>query len=73
MKAGDALFIPRDWFHAVRSLDVSVSVNVFYSTLADLATRGAHRALTDFAHNRLGLWRTNCVCHRPSGGIVSRP
>ena len=73
MRAGDALFIPRDWFHAVRSLDVSVSVNVFYSTLADLATRGAYRALTDFAHNRLGLWRTNCVCHRPSGGIASRP
>ena len=73
LTAGDALFIPRDWFHAVRSLDVSVSVNVFYSTLADLATRGAHRALTDFAHNRLGLWRANCVCHRPSGGIASRP
>ena len=61
LRAGDALFIPRDWFHAVRSLDVSVSVNVFYSTLADLATRGAHRALTDFAHNRLGLWRANCA------------
>ena len=25
LRAGDALFIPRDWFHAVRSLDVSVS------------------------------------------------
>ena len=73
LRAGDALFIPRDWFHAVRSLDVSVSVNVFYSTLADLATRGAHRALTDFAHNRLGLWRTNCVCHRPSGSMGMRP
>ena len=59
--------------HAVRSLDVSVSVNVFYSTLADLATRGAHRALTDFAHNRLGLWRANCVCHRPSGSMGMRP
>ena len=70
LRAGDALFIPRDWFHAVRSLDVSVSV--FYSTLADLATRGAHRALTDFAHNRLGLWRANCVCHRRRGTLSGR-
>ena len=51
------MFIPRDWFHAVRSLDVSVSVNVFYSTLADLvpinhrAAPGTprQRAILDFA------------------------
>lgn len=73
LSQGDALFIPRDWFHAVRSLDVSVSVNVFYSTAGDLATRGVHRTLTDFAHNRLGLWRANCVCHRPAGGFLYRP
>ena len=52
-----------DWFHAVRSLDTSVSVNVFFSTAAELVARGPRRVLSDFAHNRLGFWRGNCVCH----------
>ena len=53
LRAGDASSSRATGSTPVLSLGVSVSVNVFYSTLADLATRGAHRALTDFAHNRL--------------------
>ena len=63
LRAGDALFIPQFWFHAVRSLDVSISVNAFFSTARDMVRRAPRRALAEFAHNRLGFWRGNCVCH----------
>ena len=56
LRAGDALFIPRDWFHAVRSLDVSVSANVFTARSRPGDARRAPGP-DDFAHNRLGLWR----------------
>jgi hypothetical protein len=34
---GEALFIPRTWWHAVRSLDPSISVNYFYGRCANMA------------------------------------
>jgi hypothetical protein len=33
---GEALFIPRTWWHAVRSLDPSISVNYFYGACANM-------------------------------------
>ena len=63
LPAGSALFIPADWYHAVTSPGISVSVNVFFSTPLQLLRRGPKRALLEFCHARLGLWRRNCVCH----------
>jgi len=61
---GEMLFIPRNWFHHVRTLSTSISVNFFASTLIEMLTWGAKRAILWIFH-QLGLYkRGNCVCHR---------
>jgi ribosomal protein L16 Arg81 hydroxylase len=32
LKPGDVLFIPKCWIHAIRSLEPSIGVNVFFRT-----------------------------------------
>lgn len=63
--AGEALFIPRFWYHAVRSLSVSVSVNIFMSGPLAMLRWGPQRAVLEGLH-ALGCWRSNCVCHASS-------
>ena len=62
LEAGEALFIPRFWYHSVSSLSTSVSVNVFLSTPLALLRWGPRRALLGALH-ALGAWRDDCVCH----------
>lgn len=59
---GDALFIPGGWFHYVRSLETSISVNTLGYTakqmIVDKSVDLARRAL----HN-VGLLGDTCTCH----------
>jgi len=59
---GDALFIPGGWFHYVRSLETSISVNTLGYTakqmIVDKSIDLARRAL----HN-VGLLGDTCTCH----------
>lgn len=59
---GDALFIPGGWFHYVRSLETSISVNTVGYTVKQ-ATLGKAADLTRrFLHNR-GMLGDTCTCH----------
>lgn len=61
--AGDALFIPRGWWHHVRSLEASLSVNYFASTPWEVLRDGTVRLFYWILHN-VGLYKPgNCVCH----------
>ena len=61
---GDALFIPRYWYHHVTTGGAasSVSVNVFASSRWEMIREGSWRAAGRFAHEQIGLW-PECVCH----------
>jgi lysine-specific demethylase 8 len=63
VEAGDALFIPKNTWHAVVALEPSISLAVFGLTALEVATAGAWAELKHVLHRlRLYRWR-NCVCH----------
>jgi len=59
---GEMLFIPRGWWHYVRSLDKSISVsNISYDTkgfFVDLLSQRIKQVLHD-----VGIYRVPCTCH----------
>ncbi len=59
---GEMLFIPRGWWHYVRSLDKSISVsNLGYDAkgiVVDLLSQRVKQMLHD-----VGLYRVPCTCH----------
>ena len=75
LEAGDSLFIPPFWFHAVVALSPSASLSAFGHSPASLFTTGLGLELLDAAH-QLGLWRWgHCFCHaagepRPLGAAA---
>eukprot|EP00937_MAST-01D_sp_MAST-1D-sp2_P005588 g5588.t1 len=61
--AGDALYIPRFVYHHVACDSVSISVNHFASTTAELLRFGLPRLALEVLH-RVGLYCNGyCVCH----------
>lgn len=65
VKAGEALYIPRFWYHQVETTsdEVCVSVNIFWSSPWDAILYGIPRALLHALH-AAGLYRYGwCVCH----------
>jgi lysine-specific demethylase 8 len=64
LEPGDLLFLPRRWWHYVRSLAPSISVNTFGATLVEL-TAMAPVFGKDVLHH-LRLYRRGwCTCHVP--------
>ena len=64
VEAGDALFIPRRNWHAVVSLEPSISLGVFGLTPAEIVLGGAPSETKHLLH-KLHLYRwNNCTCHR---------
>ena len=62
--AGDALFIPKRFWHSVVSSEPSISVGMFGLTPWEVATGGAWATLRDWAHQlHLYAWG-NCTCHQ---------
>ncbi|GGK28717.1 hypothetical protein GCM10007962_23710 [Yeosuana aromativorans] len=73
LKPGDALFIPKGWWHYVKSLDVSISVNNFGYLLKDMLFYRLIDSLKYRLH-LLGLYgNKNCTCHKfIDGKMVSK-
>ena len=64
VEAGDALFVPRRNWHAVVSLEPSISLAVFGLTPAEILIGGGQSEAKNLLH-RLGLYRKgNCTCHK---------
>jgi lysine-specific demethylase 8 len=63
VEAGDALFIPKQTWHAVVALSPSISLGVFGLRLFEVMTAGAWAEFKNFLH-ALKLYRPgNCICH----------
>ncbi|MBU2904274.1 cupin-like domain-containing protein [Arenibacter algicola] len=63
LEPGDVLFIPVGWWHYVKSLDVSISVNNFGYLPIDMLTTNIKELILERLHVR-GLYRKNyCTCH----------
>ncbi|HEX4590141.1 MAG TPA: cupin-like domain-containing protein [Gemmataceae bacterium] len=64
VEAGDALFIPRQTWHAVVALEPSVSLAVFGLTPWEIVAGGGPSEVRHVLHKaRLYRWG-NCTCHR---------
>ena len=59
---GEMLFIPRGWWHYVRSLDPSISVNNFGVDWRGLLIDKSHERVRRTLH-RVGLYGKECTCH----------
>jgi hypothetical protein len=68
LEPGDALFLPKFWFHHVTSLSTTISVNLFFSTPRDFLQHGLVRTGKEVLHAVGLLGRGNCVCHPASAG-----
>lgn len=73
---GDALYIPKGWWHVVIATQPCVSVSCFaHSVPWELCTQGLGIVLKDWLHFG-GLWRWgDCICHpagsaRPKTGLA---
>ncbi len=65
LDAGSALFIPAGWWHAVESLDTSVSLALRSQSLCERRAAWADDMLRWLHHH--GLYkRGDCVCHPPT-------
>lgn len=62
LNPGDSVFIPGRWFHYVRSLDASISVNHLGYTASQMALGKTGDQIRRFLHNR-GLYGDTCTCH----------
>lgn len=62
LEPGDSVFIPGGWFHYVRSLDRSISVNHVGYTARQMAVGKTADQIRRFLHNR-GLYGDTCTCH----------
>jgi len=60
---GDVLFVPMFWFHHVRCLTPSVSVNYFASTPWEMVREGSQRLVRHLLHSVGVIGNGNCVCH----------
>lgn len=75
VEAGDALFIPKHWWHAVVALEPSISLGTFGLSILEILTAGAWSEFKNVLHRlRLYRWR-NCICHespkQPPAGIAA--
>ncbi|MEH1835958.1 MAG: cupin-like domain-containing protein [Nostoc sp.] len=60
---GDVLYIPKGWWHQVKSLDATISIASFMVTVNDLFTTELMENMRRFIHNQ-GLYnKGNCTCH----------
>lgn len=64
VSAGDILFIPRGWWHQVRSLTPTITVANFQVRLVDRVGTEAWENIRQSLH-RAGLYKANnCTCHQ---------
>jgi len=59
---GHMLFIPRGWWHHVRSLDLSISVSNLTFDLRGIVRDAFPHRVKQILHNT-GLWPCECTCH----------
>jgi len=62
LKPGTMLFIPKNWWHCVYGIDISISSNNFGHTVIDHFRMKSIERIKRILHS-LGLYGKDCVCH----------
>ena len=62
LEPGRCLFIPKNWWHCVYGIDISISSNNFGHTVVDHFRMKSSERVKRTLHI-LGLYGKNCVCH----------
>ena len=63
LNQGDAIYIPRGWWHYAEALTPTINVSVHYWNLGNFFRDLLFHASKMFLHN-IGLYKKdNCVCH----------
>jgi hypothetical protein len=62
LEAGTMLFIPKNWWHCVYGVDISISANNFGHTMVDNFRMKSAEFGKRILHN-MGLYGKDCVCH----------
>jgi lysine-specific demethylase 8 len=71
VEAGDALFVPKRTWHAVVSLEPSISLAVFGLTIPEILFNGGASETRSLMH-KLHLYRWgNCTCHKMDGARLA--
>jgi len=61
---GDVLYIPKGWWHQVKSLDSTISIASFMVTIKDRFSTEFIENLRRFIHNQGWYKKGNCTCHQ---------
>jgi lysine-specific demethylase 8 len=73
LEPGDALFIPKKWWHYVRSLETSISISNFGALLNDIWITDPFERIQFGLHCRGYYKKGNCTCHKVvDGRVVSK-
>ena len=63
LSPGEMLFLPRGWWHYVRALDASISVNQFGRSLPEALVDEPVRLVLRCLHRLRLCGRRHCICH----------
>lgn len=63
LEPGDVLFIPKGWWHQVKSHDPSISIASFMINKQEGWTTGLWEELRGYVHNKGWYKKGNCTCH----------
>lgn len=70
LEPGDVLFIPKKWWHYVKSLDTSISISNFGALLFDVLFTETIESIQYSLHCRGYYKKGNCTCHKELDGKV---
>ncbi len=64
LEVGDVLFLPIGWWHKVRCLEPTISLNAWLLEWRLFGSRKLYRDIARMALHRMGLYaRDRCTCH----------
>jgi len=73
LEPGDVIYIPKGWWHYVRSLETSISISNFGAFLSDVIITKPKERILYSLHCRGYYKKDNCTCHMVvDGKIVSK-
>ena len=70
LEPGDVIYIPKGWWHYVRSLETSISISNFGAFLSDVIIMKPLERILYSLHCRGYYKKDNCTCHMTVDGKV---